>query len=156
MKQIKRTIEIKAPVQRVYDYLSQPANLLHIWPNMISVSNVVPGKGGVHDFDWEFKMAGFKFKGHAKTEEAQPGKLVVIRNESGIPSTFRWMYQGLNGSGTRLNLDLQYTIPGPVIGKLAEALVARINERDVDTLLANLKDVMESQSTVATTAAPAH
>ena len=144
MKKIKRTIQIKAPVQRVYDFLTQPTNLTSIWPNMVSVSNVVPSKGGAHDFDWEFKMVGFHFKGHAKTEEAQPGKLVRLRNEAGIPSTFLWTYEGLDGAGTRLSLDLEYTIPAPVIGKLAEVLVAKMNERDIDTLLANLKDVMEA------------
>lgn len=144
MKQIKRTIQIKAPVQRVYEFLTQPANLLSIWPNMVSVSNVVASKGGSHDFDWEYRMVGFHFKGHAKTEEAQPGKLVRVRNESGIPSTFIWTYEGLDGAGTRLTLDLQYSIPAPVIGKIAEAIVAKINERDADTLLANLKDVMEA------------
>jgi len=144
MKQIKRTIQIKAPVQRVYEFLTQPTNLLSIWPNMVSVSNVVASKGGSHDFDWEYRMVGFHFKGHATTEEAQPGKIARIRNEGGIPSTFLWTYEGLDGAGTRLTLDVQYTIPAPVIGKIAEALVARINERDADTMLAHLKDVMEA------------
>ena len=63
---------------------------------------------------------------------AQPGKLVRMRNEGGIPSTFIWTYEGLDGAGTKLSLDLQYTIPAPVIGKIAEALVAKINERDAD------------------------
>jgi len=155
MKQIKRTIQIKAPVQRVYEFLTQPANLLSIWPNMVSVSNVVATTGGSHDFDWEYRMVGFHFKGHAKTEVAQPGKLVRMRNEGGIPSTFIWTYEGLDGAGTKLSLDLQYTIPAPVIGKIAEALVARINERDADTLLANLKDVMEAGATTGVSAGAA-
>jgi hypothetical protein len=124
--------------------------------NTQSVSNVVARGGGAHDFDWVYKMAGVKFKGHAKTEEAQPCKLVRVRNEVGIPSTFRWSYEGLNGSGTRLTLDVEYTIPMPVLGKLAEALIAKLNERDADALLANLKDVMESVSTGVAAGAPAH
>ncbi len=148
MKKISRTIEIKAPAQRVYDWVSQPTNLISIWPNMQSVSNVVPSTGGAHDFDWVFKMAGFTFKGHCKTEEAKSGKLVRFRNESGIPSTFFWKYEGLNGSITRLSLDVEYTIPAPIVGKIAEALVAKMNERDLDVMLANLKDMMESTTSV--------
>ncbi len=154
MKKINRTIDIKAPAQRVYDFLTQPSNLPSIWPNMVSVSNIVARAGGAHDFDWVYKMAGLHFKGHAKTEEAQPGKLVRMRNEGGIPSTFLWTYQGLDGSGMRLSVEIEYTIPAPVIGKIAEAIVAKINERDADTLLANLKDVMESST--ASTAVGAH
>lgn len=48
----------------------------------------------------------------------------------------------VRGSGTRLSLTVEYTMPIPVIGKIAEAVAAKINERDLDTMLANLKDVM--------------
>jgi uncharacterized membrane protein len=155
MKKMSRTIEIKAPVQRVYDFLTQPANLPGIWPNLVSVSNVVAAMNGSHDFDWNYKMGGIHFKGHAKTEAAEPGKLVRVRNEGGIDSTFLWTYQGLNGANTRLKVDIEYTIPTPVIGKLAEALAAKMNERDLDHLLANLKDVMEQgEKSVAVEARP--
>jgi len=154
MKTIKRTIEIKAPVQAVYDFMVQPTNLPGIWPNLISVSNIVAASGGAHDFDWVYKMAGVHFKGHAKTEDAKPGKLQRVRNEGGIPSTFLWTYEGSNGTGTKLTLEVEYAIPTPVVGKIAETLLAKINERDAETLLANLKDVMEHGATVKATAHP--
>ena len=100
MKKIIRSIDIKAPAQRVYEFITQPANLPGIWPSLISVSNVVPSIGGSHDFDWVYKMAGIHFKGRSKTEDAQPGKHLRIRNEKGIPSTFRWSFQGQDGMGT--------------------------------------------------------
>jgi len=157
MRKFTRTIDIKAPVQRVYDYLCQPTNLPGIWPNMVSVSNVVPGMGGAHDFDWVFKMVGHQFKGHSKVEEAQPAKLARYRNEGGIPSTFVWTYAGLDGSGTRLTVDVEYTIPTPVIGKIAEVLAAKITERDFEHMLANLKDLMEhGVAAGVAVAAPAH
>jgi len=37
----------------------------------------------------------------------------------------------------------EYTIPIPVLGKLAEALVLRQNEREADLAMANIKDRME-------------
>ncbi len=156
MKTIKRILEIKAPVQRVYDFLAQPSNLPGIWPHMQSVSNVVDGIAGTHDFDWEFKMGGLTFKGRAKVEEARPGKLVRYRNQGGIPSTFLWTYEGLNGSGTRLTLDVEYTIPTPILGKIAEVIVVKMNERDLDTMLANLKDIVESGVERAGVAARPH
>ena len=150
MKRILRTVEINASADRIYEFLMQPTNLPSIWPNMVSVSNIVPGAGGASDFDWEFKMAGMSFKGRTITDEAQPGKLARVHNEHGIPSTFLWTYESLDGTGTRLKLDLQYSIPTPLIGKLAEVLVAKLNERDIDSMLANLKDFMENKAQVAT------
>jgi len=154
MKKITRTVEIKAPVQRVYDFLTQPENLPSIWPNMVSVSNVTVAANGSHDFDWIYKMAGLHFKGHAETLEAVPGKLVRMRNQRGIPSTFVWTYEGLNGSGTRLTVAVEYEIPTPIIGKIAEALLVKLNERDCENLLANLKDAMEHGLTSAIAAHP--
>jgi uncharacterized membrane protein len=153
MHKFLRTIDIKAPVQRVYDFVNQPTNLPSIWPNLVAVSNVVARSNGAHDFDWIFKMVGLQFKGHTSAEEAQPGKLGRFRNEGGIPSTFKWTYAGLDGAGTRLTLEVEYAMPATAIGKIAEALVAKINERDLDVMLANLKDVME-HSTVSVAAQP--
>ncbi len=149
MQRIRKTIEIKAQAQRVFDFITQPTNLPTIWPNLVEVSNVVTKGGGYHEFDWVYKMAGLHFKGHAKTEEAQPGKLSRVRNEGAIPSTFIWTFQGLDGTGTRLTCEVEYTIPVPVLGKLAEVVVAKMNEREAETLLANLKDMLEGTATAA-------
>jgi hypothetical protein len=156
MHTIQRTIDIKAPPQRIYEFLAQPPNLLSVWPNMVSVSNVLRGKGGANDFDWVFKMAGVQLKGHSTVEEAQPAKLVRYRNKGGVPSTFLWTYTGLNGSGCRLGVTVEYDMPRNVIGRIAEAIVAKINERDLDTMLGNLKDVMEQPQSGVSAGAPAH
>jgi uncharacterized membrane protein len=158
MHKIERTLDIKAAPQRIYEFLVQPPNLLSIWPNLVSVSNVLQGKGGANDFDWVFKMAGVQMKGHATVEEAQPARLLRYRNKSGIPSTFIWTFAGLDGSGTRLGLTVEYDMPRNVIGRITEAIVAKINERDLDTMLGNLKDVMEQAQPGAgvSAGAPAH
>jgi ligand-binding SRPBCC domain-containing protein len=154
MHTIKRTIEINAPVQRVYDFVNQPNNLLSIWPNMVSVSNIVARAGGTHDFDWVFKMLGIQFKGHTKMEEAQPGKLARFTTEGQIPATFLWSYAGLNGNNTRLTLTVEYTMPKSVLGKIVEAIAVKLNERDLDTMLANLKDVTEHPTAGVAVGAP--
>jgi len=147
MRRIHRTIDIKAPVQRIYEFLNQPSNLPGVWPHMVSVSNIVPREGGASNFDWVFKMGGVRFNGHALVEEARPGEYVRFRTEGGIPSTFVWNYQASNGSSARLTVDVEYTIPTPVIGKLAEVLVAKSNERDLDALLQNTKERLEHETT---------
>jgi len=146
MRRIHRTIDIKAPVGRVWEFLQQPNNLPGVWPHLVAVSNIVPREGGTNDFDWVFKMGGVHFKGHAFVEQARPGEYVRFRNEGGIPSTFVWNYQA-TALGTRVTVDVEYTIPTPVIGKLAEALVAKGNERDLDALLQNTKERLEYATT---------
>ena len=56
--------------------------------------------------------------------------------------TGTWTYEP-QGDGTKLSVHIEYTIPVPVLGKIAEALVLRQNEREADLAMANIKAKME-------------
>jgi hypothetical protein len=99
--------------------------------------------GGVGDsFRWVYKMAGMRFEGTNQTTEFVANQRVVTKNETGIPSTFTWTYQPEAG-GTKLTLEVEYTVPIPLLGKLAEAVIVKQNEHEAEGLLANLKARME-------------
>ena len=156
MHKIQTTIDIKASVQRVYDFILAPRHLPGVWHSLLEVSHVVTRPGPVYDYDFVYKMAGVHMKGHTTTEEAQPGRLLRTRSEGAILSTFRWTFQGLDGAGTRLTCDVEYAIPTPVIGKIAEAISVKLNRREAETTLANIKDVMEHSTATVAAGAPAH
>jgi uncharacterized membrane protein len=142
MAKIKKFVSINAPLDRVFEYATHPENLPEIWPSMIEVSNVQRKADGWHSFDWVYKMAGIHFSGHAETTEVELNKRVVTKNERGIPSTFYWTFAGENG-GTRVTMEVDYTLPGKVLDKLAEPFLHRVNEREAETVLENLKARME-------------
>ncbi len=143
MQRIKKNIEINAPVQQVFDFVTQPTNLPKIWPSMVEVNNVRRDANGQHEFDWVYKMAGMRFNGHAKTLQVRQNEFVETKNEAGIPSTFRWSYEA-RGNTTRVTLEIDYSVPTPVFGRLAEAVVVKLNEREAETMLANLKTTCEA------------
>jgi uncharacterized membrane protein len=142
MKHITKSIEINAPAERVFDFVTNPVNLPSVWPSLTEVSNVERSADGRHSFDWVYRMAGFPFKGHSTTTEIETGARMTSQNEGGIPSTFRWTFEK-KGAGMRLAVDVDYDIPAPIIGKIAEAVVARLNEHEMLTLLANIKATIE-------------
>jgi hypothetical protein len=43
-----------------------------------------------------------------------------------------------------------------VIGKIAEAISVKLNRREAETTLANIKDVMEHSTATVAAGAPAH
>ncbi|MBW2188076.1 MAG: hypothetical protein JRG93_00605 [Deltaproteobacteria bacterium] len=45
--------------------------------------------------------------------------------------------------GTSLTLEVEYSIPIPVLGKLAERLVLRRDKRTLDFALTNVKELLE-------------
>ena len=87
-------------------------------------------------------MAGVRFDGASETTEAIPNKRVVTKSTKGIESTFVWMYEP-EGDGTKLTLEIEYTVPIPLLGKLAEAFIVKQNQHEADVMLANLKARME-------------
>lgn len=155
MHSIKKSVEINARPERVFEHITMPQNLPAIWPSMIETSNIERRADGWHKFDWVYKMAGLHFKGHAETTRVEPNKYVEVKNESGIPSTFKWTYEA-RGSSTLVTCEVDYEMPTPVLGKLAEAVVAKLNERELGTMLENAKNTLElAQEARAGATAPA-
>lgn len=145
MVQMKKMIEIDAPVARVFGFVSNPENLPEVWPSLLEVSNLQRRADGTHGYDWVYKMAGIRFTGHGELTEIEPNRMHVTRNEAGIPSTFRYTYEDLEGNRTRLTIEVEYSIPGQLLSKLAEPIVRRINEHEADALMSNLKARMEHE-----------
>jgi uncharacterized membrane protein len=104
----------------------------------------VGGEGVGARFRWTYKMAGFTLEGESVALEFIPNERIVTKSKSGIVSTWTWVFGAENG-GTRIDLTVDYEVPVPVLGKLAEALVVRQNERELDKGLATIKGRFENE-----------
>lgn len=142
MAKITRDILINAPVDEVFAYHSDPTNQPEYWPSMMEVRDVEELPQGGKRFRWVYKMAGIRLEGSTETTEFVKNKRLATRSKGGIESSFIYEYKP-EGEGTRVSLEVQYTVPVPVLGKLAEAFVLKANEREADTVLGNLKDRLE-------------
>jgi uncharacterized membrane protein len=142
MAKLTRTIAINAPVEKVFAYMNEPINLPEIWPSMVEVKDVKPSPAGGYNFGWVYKMAGMRFEGASETTESITNQHVVTKSTRGIESTFVWAYEPEDG-GTKLTLEVEYSVPIPLLGKLAEAFIVKQNEHEADVMLANLKARME-------------
>ena len=143
MARVKKTIIINAPVEKVFGYAEEPTNLPEFWPSLVEVKGVERLPNGGTKFGWVYKMAGMRFEGTSETIEYIANQRTVSENKGGIESTIIWTYEPEDG-GTRVTFDAEYTVPIPVLGKLAESLIVKQNEREAETLLANLKDRVEA------------
>ncbi len=143
MVKIERSIFINAPVEKVFEYHSDPKNSPDYWPSFIEVKDVEELPDGGQKYDWVYKMAGIRLKGSTSTLEFEENKKLAIKTEGGINSTFTYTYESEEG-GTRLNMSAGYDIPVPVLGKLAESFILKMNEREADTVMGNLKDILEA------------
>lgn len=143
MPKIERTIIINAPVEKVFDYWAEPTNVPEFWPSLVEVKDVQQLPNGGNSFRWVYKMAGMRFEGTSEETEHIANQRTVTKNKGGIESTITMMFQPEDG-GTKLTLQTEYTVPVPLLGRLAEAVIVKLNENETDLLLANLKATMET------------
>jgi uncharacterized membrane protein len=148
MAKLQRSITIHAPVDKVFTFMNDPRNLPDIWPSMIDVRDVTPAAGGGYNFGWVYKMAGIRFEGASETTEYVVNQRTVTKSTKGIDSRFTWVYETVN-KDTKLTVDIEYTVPVPVLGKLAESVIIKQNEHEAEILLDNLKNRMELETPIA-------
>ena len=140
---VMKSIKINVPAERIFAYIQIPNNLLEIWPSMIEVKDIQPLPNGGNKYGWVYKMAGMRFEGVSEDTEIVANQRAVSKTEGGINSEITWEFQSEEG-GTNVSLKAEYTVPIPLIGKLAEAVIVKLNENEGDAILANLKARMEA------------
>ena len=142
MATVKNSIIINAPVEKVFEYLT-PENLPEIWPSLVEVTNVQKLPNGGYSWDWIYKMAGMRLTGHSEHIEFVLNERTVAKSTGGIESEIAWEYQSID-VGTKMVSSVDYKVPVPSVGKIAESIVAKINENEAEVVLANVKARMET------------
>lgn len=143
MATVEQSVTVHAPVEKVFSFAAAPTHLPEFWPSMVEVKDVEPLPNGGHRFRWVYKMAGMRFEGTSEDVEYVPNQQVIQRSRGGIESTVTWTFLSEAG-GTRVTFLANYTVPVPLLGRLAEAVIVKVNEHEAEALLANLKSRMEA------------
>jgi uncharacterized protein YndB with AHSA1/START domain len=143
MARIKKTITINAPVEEVFGYVEEPANVPEYWPSVIEVKDVEPLPNGGTKYRWVYKMAGVRFEGSSEAIEYIPNQRTVTDNKGGVPGTITWTYEP-EGGGTKVTFEAEYTVNVPLLRRLAESFLVKVNEQEAETVLANVKAKVEA------------
>ena len=143
MVKIVKSILIDAPVEKVFGYFGDPTNLPDVWPSLLEVRDVQRLPNGGNSFRYVYKLAGMRFEGTSEDIEYIPNQRSVTENRGGITSTITMTFQP-EDARTKLTFVEKGTIPIPVLGKLAEAVILKMTEREIELMLANVKDNLEA------------
>jgi uncharacterized membrane protein len=141
MAKVERRITINAPVEKVFNYIADPMNNSEWVPSVMEIKDV-SGSGVGQHHRWTYKMAGVLLKGETTVTEHLPNERIVAQGKGGVTSTWIFNFKTHDG-GTIMELDIEYTIPIPVLGKIAEKIMLKRNEREADLAMSNIKENME-------------
>ena len=143
MAKLEKNITINAPVEKVFGYIDGATNLPEIWPSLIEVKDVQRLPNGGHSDRFVYKMAGIRLEGTSEDIEYISNQRIVTKTKGGADSIQTWLFEP-EASGTKVTFRVEYSVPIPVLGKLAEAVITKMNEHEGNLILANLKARMEA------------
>lgn len=138
---IKKNIIVNTSVGNVYKYITDHSNEPEWLPGMVEVKDVTGSDVG-DQFKWKYKMAGVILEGETEITELTPNKKMVTVSKGGAKSTFTFNLEP-SDNGTLLDLTIDYTIPIPVLGKLAEKVAWGRNDREANLAMENIKEKLE-------------
>ncbi len=145
MVTVQEQIEISVPRDDVFAYMDEPAHQAEITPSLVRSELIERLSNGGSHADYTYSFLGIAFDGEVRATTYQPPEHIVFDMTGDLEGEIAWRFEALNDEATRVTYVATYDIPVPVLKKAAEAVARRYNEREVRTLLANLKDRLETE-----------
>jgi carbon monoxide dehydrogenase subunit G len=138
MVTVSESIHVQAPPSSVFAYLDEPASHVEITPSLVDVENIEPRSDGGKELDFTYSIAGVELRGHLVQTVHDPDERLTFEMSGQLSGEIDIEIAPAE-SGAHVTYTGDYDLPGRVLAKVAEPFVRRYNEREVSTLLANLK-----------------
>lgn len=143
---ITRRIKINAPVERVFEYVTDPANWTHYVTSLVDVRNISNRtlKTGT-TYEWTYRMLGINLDGKGKVVEYQKDRKFSMEMEGAFPIRESFTFEG-DGQETELVFEIRYDVPGKVLGVIANRLVIeKMNVKEAVAVLEKVKTICETE-----------
>ncbi|KPK53404.1 MAG: hypothetical protein AMJ63_06535 [Myxococcales bacterium SG8_38_1] len=135
------SIVIAAPVSEVFSYATDLRTMPDWIQGLVEVRDVI-GTGEGQQCEWTFKMIGVLLRGQAVVVESVENETATHQTIGMLAATWTNTFEP-DEIGTKITIGVEYTLPVPVLGRLAEHLTVRRMRRDLGSSLLNLKELLE-------------
>lgn len=139
---VTRAVTVSAPIEKVYAFLTDPANTLGQYPGT-RVTELAPRPGVVGTTcRWHSHIVGVPASVKLEYTAAVPSDHVSMKSTSGFVQT--WAVEPVD-SGTKLTLKLENELPGP-LGAVARSTMLRLEDRAADEWMERIATLVEAQA----------
>ena len=135
------SIVIETPLSEVFAYVNELTTMPDWLAGLVEVRNVI-GTGLGQQCDFRFKMIGVQLRGSAVVVDCVPDERCTHQSIGMLSADWTNIVEP-HENGTKLTVEVEYTLPGAVLGKLAEHLTIRRMKRDLQSSLLNVKEMLE-------------
>jgi len=148
MTHLAESIEIRAPLDRVFTYAVNYRNAPKFIASVTSYDPTTEAHRGVGArFAMGVRLLDFRFTQELEVVELQRGRLLHVRSLSGQPFSEAWWRFEPTSTGTFVTYELTYTIPEVFLGRqIDEETRSKIDAQiraDAKQTLLNLKEQIE-------------
>jgi coenzyme Q-binding protein COQ10 len=148
MTHMNRTLVIHAPMEKVYAVARDPNRWPTWFVGMSEIDNLT-GEGGVGTVvECDYTLAGMHFPVTVKVVEDRldtEGGRWKGTIEGPLAGEQTWTYAP-QGGDTEITVDLEYTVPGKALGKIADRLIIeRAQDRTAEQTMENLRAICEAE-----------
>lgn len=142
MPTIHEAARINASVEQVWRHLTTEADILRWFEGLdtLQLSTDYPAIGATQT--WTYKVMGMELKGTNTVVTSEPGARLAYTMDGLLSGTWNFVLAAAD-SGVQLDVTLDYTIAGGVLGKLAEPVVQQMNAANARKSIENLKRMAE-------------
>ena len=147
MAEIKKAIDINAPLEKVFDYVADASKALTFMPNFTRFEPLgQPRRGLGARVAAAGTVFGMPFKTQLEIVEFEENRRFVSHSTQGVKSVSTWEFRALPDGGTEVTFISDYQMPGGMLGRLFDgAVMAKEVEKNTVQTLVNLKKVIEGR-----------
>jgi len=146
MLTVRDDVWIDASPEQVFAYVDKPERQTAFTPSLTRSTLIERLPNGGVRARYTFSLFGLAFHGEVRATDYAPQERIVFAMTGDLRGSIRW-YLEPERDGTRFTYAGTYAVPGPSLVKPAlRPVVRRYNEREIRTLLQNLKTQIEELS----------
>jgi uncharacterized membrane protein len=146
MAVISKSVAIKAPVGRVFDFVTSPENWTRYVTSLVEVKDLSADSPAMDStFRWAYKMMGLKFTGKGTVTEYARNKRFGLSLKSKVRIDEHYEFESKGDGVTELKVRVEYEMPGEILTFIANnKLVERLNNLEARNILDKIKVMCEA------------
>lgn len=147
MSAMNKSINIKAPVAKVFEFVTTPENWTRYVTSLVAVKNVSDEKPKVGTtFAWDYKMMGIKVSGKGEVTNCVKNKSFGLTLKGKMQINEAYEFVGETDGSTTLTVHVDYELPSEVLQVFANSkLVDKINAMESRGVLEKIKVFCETE-----------
>jgi uncharacterized protein YndB with AHSA1/START domain len=145
MTQIEESLNIKAPLEAVFQALTDPRRTVEWNPNIIEVSDVEHPVRVGSSWRQVTMVAGRRMNLNCRVERYEPPHVGVL-HISGDQTGKTWTKcQAVDGT-TRVSQGIEFEVPAGMFGRVAAGFARGMLQRELAHTMARQRDILEREA----------